>query len=141
MIAIAKQIAKPKGTDCRFRQDSQACSKASYPVAVSLPQLSEGAMGQLVDNFFYCNFEIDSFRKHVAFGISHHFYHQKLSFLCSYVGGDVPVDQVPTLTEQDLVEIRQLKSVEKGWGRITRSPTTRRYCGCQTRIQEAIHGE
>ena len=96
-----------------FVKDSQACTKASYPVAVSLPQLSEGAMGQLVDNFFYCNFEIDSFRKHVAFGISHHFYHQKLSFLCSYVGGDVPVDQVPTLTEQDLAEIRQLKSVEK----------------------------
>ena len=45
-----------------FLQDSAACVDPAWPVAVSLPQLSEGAMGQLVDNFFYCNFEIDSLR-------------------------------------------------------------------------------
>ena len=108
----ANRQAKKNRMDT-FVSHSHECSKTSYPVAVSLPQLSEGAMGQLVDNFFYCNFEIDSFRKHIAFGISHHFFHQKLSFLCSYVGGDGPVDQMPTLNADDLGEIRQLKSVEK----------------------------
>ena len=97
----------------RFLCDSVRCTRPTWPVAVSLPQFSESAMGQLVDNAFYCNFEIDSFRKHIAFGISHHFFRQPLSHLCRYVGGGGAACEVPTLSAGDIGLVRKLRSVNE----------------------------
>ena len=97
----------------RFLCDSTSCARPALPIAVSLPQFSESAMGQLVDNAFYCNFEIDSFRKHIAFGINHHFFRQPLSYLCRYIGGGCAAFEMPTLSRGDIGLVRKLKSVSQ----------------------------
>ena len=96
-----------------FLGDSAKCAEPVWPVAVSLPQFSETAMGQLVDNAFYCNFEIDSFRKTIQFGITHHFFSQPLSHLCRYIGGGCSFSAPPDLSDGDLSNIRGLRSVSQ----------------------------
>ena len=63
-------------------KDTTPKKQFSWPVAVSLPQLSVGALDALTNSFFYCNFTLEAFAAHVAFGHATHFFRQPLAFLC-----------------------------------------------------------
>ena len=95
--------------DCLL--DRRRLSPSAKPVAVSLPQLSVTALGQLTDGFFYCNFTLEAVAQNIAFAHAHHFFKQPLAFLCTFVGGHCPVVDLPRLDDERLAVVRQLPSV------------------------------